>query len=1385
MADNPNEDHENWNETPGNGEYNIDENNALIFSDEPYEHIPGGHAVANLPETTASSTVHSVVRQRAAYNLESLEDHMNHTGFNFLSLNMPRNVGHQSDPMVPALLARCNSVNNDKSETLPERRDETSPLRFDKHEAHEAHEPSVTITSQEHDLVAAEATTAAPLAADEPDVENLSIAEPAEEAGAPSIEYPSHADGTPQAEPTDQQFEGSCGGATQFGSQQTSASDPRLDMMNFRPWNFRVSSRIPSKDTSCLGTPQRRPQSPPQSVLKPQNRDSKVRKVPRRPSVCNSSPSMNGPSSTSLSEEDITLLLFRRRRQQAESSAQLLKSYRLAVSENEQLKIANAEGQQELHDTVSKWHASVKENHVREAELRAFKDKYIKLKGWAQDIAKDYAELKESFDVSFQELKALDTLRAASRTDVEKMLSDCDSAVKQVSILKSEIGEIKAESARSDVLQDKLVQEKTKVREEQLRNKNHAFYIERLETSRCAMQASFSKRQDELTNELTGLKTALEKQDGNMSINIVTSILQALEEIRERAEHGTMDAGELKNLQTLVEKNQEVVKEAMVDIRNGQHDQQAATQLQLSSLVGAIDKLQPDVQYMTTLQRNRAEMAQKMRDQEEFLRSTQREKNTQQLFTAGLLEAHKQIVRRISVAEDQSEKAKSSEQWRSRYLQEQSLASSRAGELLELQSELANTREDLQVKSAEIVELNNNIEEGKNKVKVLEDQLSSKQFEWQKKRKDLAESHQSEVTSCQEQLDTKVSELSQRSSDLQKQTIINDALRSRIAELENLETELNDQLLQRDNQLQEEGRQITALESDTRSLREQMEAMATMNQQINQLQVSTDELAALKTRLDCVDRGEAMPGSDVYQEGSVLFKIQRQLKLKDELAASCKALEDKLTASTNELAKLQHLPTEIQTLQRAQFDISSKYNDVVAKYQDAFREAQKVGGLEHELAECKKEIEDAQSSLKSVRESLITAQHSADQLPKLRRSLEIAERLKTEFEAGMKARDVLIEDLRMKNRENEELVTGLQNRVAKLDDLEEQVEQLQDEARQKSTRLVEMTSSHDALRNSNKKFDLLRHYIDEEHIDQFDEEIILSFKNVINQTQSERRATQDTEQQSADADAVRPPRRAANRGIIQTAEGPVVPDSQSQWLDMRPPEPVQPDPSFDMDDELFEDAFDLEAATQIVESSGQNMRQLAKNVPVNQHEVAHSRPGTASDEMLLRSEDSITGESGSGRTPAEVRVAEGVQTTSPMKTRAGSLIQHGMPMPESQSRVPTTPHANSRASPAPNSAMKRKQTTIAPESAVKRVRTRAGNETDLEGRSMSQASHTSKTTRFDNHSSGHDLSNNSRRSGGVIGTNAPVPGQRKKTNAPAKTTSKHAQYQARFNEGSS
>lgn len=132
MADNPNEDHENWIETPGNGEYNIDENNALIFSDEPYEHIPGGHAVANLPETTASSAVHSVVRQRAAYSLESLEDHINHTGFNFLSLNMPRNVGHQSDPMVPALLARCNSVNNDKSETLPERRDETSPLRFDK-----------------------------------------------------------------------------------------------------------------------------------------------------------------------------------------------------------------------------------------------------------------------------------------------------------------------------------------------------------------------------------------------------------------------------------------------------------------------------------------------------------------------------------------------------------------------------------------------------------------------------------------------------------------------------------------------------------------------------------------------------------------------------------------------------------------------------------------------------------------------------------------------------------------------------------------------------------------------------------------------------------------------------------------------------------------------------------------------------------------------------------------------------------------------------------------------------------------------------------------------------------------------------------------------------
>lgn len=174
------------------------------------------------------------------------------------------------------------------------------------------------------------------------------------------------------------------------------------------------------------------------------------------------------------------------------------------------------------------------------------------------------------------------------------------------------------------------------------------------------------------------------------------------------------------------------------------------------------------------------------------------------------------------------------------------------------------------------------------------------------------------------------------------------------------------------------------------------------------------------------------------------------------------------------------------------------------------------------------------------------------------------------------------------------------------------------------------------------------------------------------------------------------------------------------------------------------------------------------------------RPGTSNHEMLLRSSD-VGGYTHPSRSQATILVHGMAPDVSPMRTRGGSQICHGIPVPQTVydgQRVinfMTPPPPSFREINVPNSAIKRRHTSDASEATIKRRNIGTKDLGDQPTRTVVASASTQTSNMNDNTGrfSGPRTSS--------IGIAMPVPGKMKKATNSTRTTSKSAKMQAQFN----
>jgi len=1042
------------------------------------------------------------------------------------------------------------------------------------------------------------------------------------------------------------------------------------------------------------------------------------------------------------SDEDLLMLVMRRHRMRDEELVSLTNNHHRLQNEHAQLQSNYKVCHQKLQETTQQWHADVQSYHVQTAQLGAFRERYAKLKQWAQEASKDYDSLRAHGNKLGQDIHAIRNAANNEAKERDTLLKDCDAAIGKIGAVKSNITALGAESLKLKSLEEQLARETGRLREGNLRTKSHALYIERLERTQQSMNTRFSIKQDEMAHELSKVVNFAKRQQDDGLSSTLAQVLELVQQIHQNDGAGFSQNEELLKTLTSVEQQSGDLKRFLEAVKNTQIDQYAASEWQFSSLVDAVDKLKPNLERMQTLEKESSTLCAKVKEAETRSRLADREKNVAHMHATALLQAHKELIRNQPEAEAKDVQIRASQLYDTNVRLSIELQSNKK-EVSNLQSELSKTRELADTLRSS-----------------LDEQSDNHKAELERVREESSTRASARIIELEVQHNAKSAEVVAKQDELQKLSHTAEELRSTVRKSNEDNKELEQRLRERDNQLADKIEDLERLLSEKHQLEQCLGPFEDMKGEISGLQQKCQDYDSLAKQLKQAQTDNSNIERDLVQAKTHATDLKGDLK---EASQQLEALQP-LSAETNDLRQ-----TNAVQLARIK-ELSDTRRYLEARTQ--------------ELPALQKEIEHSNSRIRELGDKLEAATSVAAQVGELKGRLE-----------SFQNQEDVLNTTRMDLKEKNRAVQDMLQQVSALKHIQSDFEEARLELQQKDVEMAVMQDRINKLEEESRQFDLLREHITDEEIAALSEPIILSFKSAIHQSQCPDEEADSSMRHDDGEYGFTRPKRAANRGPCHDpAEAVVVPDSQSQARYLpnvdtselsSPPDFLADVPSMFGNNELPDIPIDA--------SLGVGLGHLppAPALQLGRDGLQH-RPGTSNEEMLLRSSD-VANFSPPGpeqnlersRARAQVLVPASAHGASPMKTRTGTQIRHSRdstPVPRTDPGSGavvnfSSPHIHSREPHAPNSAAKRRAEAAEPTSKRHKV--------DMK-RLATRSTSTPKTARFSDTDTIYDMPVSGRKIGTIASTSAPAPGKNKrKTNTTLRKGSKNAQYGERFSQAES
>jgi len=1038
------------------------------------------------------------------------------------------------------------------------------------------------------------------------------------------------------------------------------------------------------------------------------------------------------------SDEDLLMLVMRRHRMRDEVVVRLTNDHHRLQDEHAQLQSNYNACHEKLQETTQQWHADVQSHHVQAAQIRAFREKYAKLKQWAQEASKDYDSLRADGNKLSEGIQAIKNEGDNDANERNALLEKCDAAAGKIGTVKSNIAALRAESLKLETLEERLAQEKGHLREEKLRTRSHALYIERLEGAQRSMNTNFSKKQDEMAHELSKIAGLAKRQQDDGLSDALARVLEVLEQIRQQDGAGSSHKEELQTILTSVEQRYENLKDFLEAVKNAQIDQHAASNLQFSSIVDAVDKLKPDLEHLQSLERDSLTLSARLKEAETRSKLADREKNVAQLHSTALLQAHKELIR------SQPETETKDVQVRANQLHDTNVRLS-----IELQSnkkEVTNLQSQLSKAQGLIGGLRTSLSE----------QGDNHKAELERIREKCSSKASARIIELETQYNAKAAEVDAKQEELQKLSQSAEALRSTVRESSRGNKEPEQRLQERDSQVASKVKDLEKLHSEKQQLEQHLGPFEDMKSDIVRLQQKCRDYDSLVEKLKQAQADKGNMEKNLAHARTHAIDLERGLE-----------------EATQQLQALQPLSEETNNLRQTNSAQMAQIKELSDTRRDLVVQTQKLPVLQKEVEKSNNHVRELEDKLKAATAAAAYVEELQGQLEAFRDQKDDLSRAQT--------------DLKEKNR----TVQNMLQQVSALKQAQSNYEEARQESQQKDVEMAMMQDRINKLEEESRRFEPLREHITDEEFAALSEPIVLSLKSIIHQSQCPEEEVDSSVRHDDGEGTFTRPRRAANRGPCNdSAEAVVVPDSQSQGRYLQnldtselssPPEFLEGVPSMFDTGEAPDDTID---PPPLGVAPGRLPSAPALQVDRNDPQL---RPGTSNEEMLLRSSDAANfSPAGPGQNPergqAQVLVPASAHGTSPMKTRTGTQIRHSRdstPVPRTDPGSGdvvnfSSPHIRFREPHAPNSAAKRQAEAAEP--------TAKRHKADMK-RLATRSTPTPKSTRFSDTDTVYDMPVSGRKTGTTVGTSAPAPGKtKKKTNTTLRRGSRNAQYGERFSQ---
>lgn len=955
--------------------------------------------------------------------------------------------------------------------------------------------------------------------------------------------------------------------------------------------------------------------------------------------------SLSNPSTQNPTEEDLVLLLMRRHRTRNQVNFRLQRDLHRLQAENLELKKRRIDRDIELEDAKNRWHAALRESHIREADIRTFKEKYGKVKIWACRVQEEYSILRAEGNRLSQEILSLKDEVSGRVTEREDVLQKFETTSETMQKLRKIIPDLHEASVKLETTQHSLAQAQKEVQELELANKSHVLHIEKLEKSQHSARSQLDEQHERIYKELFNISGLLQRHDTTFFVETISQIAESIRSFQQSSSTKEESATQCSSILNAIEESHRVLDAAVDKLGKIQAKNHTTQDSSLQKLVASAGKLRSDLDYVQKLELANQDLSSKVKEANEVRRTIEREKDAVHRFANGLHDTHKQLMREKVPSTDalvELEKVKNSN-----------------GEL----------RLMLSQRGSEAKRFEKELEEAKGKCETLESQLLGMRLKHEQEIDKIKADHEVElarkVKQSQEELDTIHAQLvearsSFNSQEEDRQRILNDniKLREDITDLSHKLGETHQQTCARIDFLDELQKKKNMLDEE---LYEAHETLKAHKEKISGLEIKYEEMTQLRAEK------KRLAERSVEQEWEIT-RLEQQLEAAE---ARTRALQDQVSESLELQTELASKGALIEQLETDLRHACEKAVDTLDLQRNTRAAEARASEVQKKLDTAEVLVQQVPSLLEAIQKHEANARHALE-------DLETCHNRSASTEAELQERNQCIKDLQDENKR-------LNSSLGDLDSIREhrRVQAEQIDALKTKLRMIE---------EERKPLANLLQLLTVEEKSLLTKDVVLAMKATIQRLQNQELGMPREDSISSAKEEARSLRtRIADRASGRAADDIIVPDSQSQR------EATEYQHGSDIS-ELSDppDDYDKMANGDTGSGSGDepsasvSFDSLPRPKLIAKFNGGEGRPGTSNDEMLLRSSDIG---SQSPHRPSQANS----QQISPMRTRQGSQIRHETSVPPSTADGGrcvrfSTPVSNPKENHAPNSAAKRRQT---------------------------------------------------------------------------------------------